>query len=51
MEKIGEIEVIHKLKYLEIVINDNEQCFRRHKKKIKQASKISNMTFSVMHKS
>ena len=51
VEKIGEIEVIHKLKYMGIVINDNTQCFRKHtEEKINQASEMANMTYSVMHK-
>ena len=52
MERIGEIEVVREVKYLGIVINDNTRCFRRHKEeKIKQARRMANMTFSVMHKS
>ena len=36
-KKIGEIEVVHELKYLGVVINDCTQCFKRHKEeKIKQ---------------
>ena len=49
---IGEIEVVNELKYLGIVINDNTQCFWRHKEeKIKQTNKMANVTYSVMHKS
>ena len=34
-----------------IVINDNTRCIRRQKEEnIKQARKMANMTFSVMHK-
>ena len=43
---------MHELKYLGIVINDNVRCFKRHKEeKIRQARKMANMTYSVMHKS
>ena len=52
VERIGEIELVRELKYLGIAINDNTQCFRRHKEeKIKQARRMANMTYSVMHKS
>ena len=39
VEKIGKIDMVHKLKYLGIIVND------------KQARKMANMTYSVMHKS
>ena len=52
MEKIGKIYMVHKLKYLGIIVNDKTKCFKRHKEEtIKQARKIANMTDSVMHKS
>ena len=28
VEKIGEIDVVHELKYLGIIVNDKTQCFR-----------------------
>ena len=44
--------MVHELMYLEIFVNDNAVCFKIHKKeKIKQARKMANMTYSVMHKS
>jgi len=48
-ERIRDIEVSDKLKYLGILINDSKKCFRIQKEEmIKKARKLANVTYSVV---
>ena len=44
--------MVNELKYSGVIINNTSGCFRRHKEeKIKQARRMANMTYSVVHRS
>ena len=51
-DKIKDIQVTDKMKYLGIIINDSKKCFKKHKKNIfEKARKLANMTCPVINKS
>ena len=51
-ENIASIDVVKRMKYLGIVVNNTRNCFKFHKKEIiKKARKMANMTFSIIEKS
>ena len=48
-QNIGGIDVVDKIKYLGIFINDKKKCFNSHKEKvIEDAIKFSNQLYSVL---
>ena len=52
LRSINGIKVVTEIKYLGVTINNSRNCFKNHKNnKIKQARKLSNLTFSVISKS
>ena len=51
-DTIGNIKVAEKLKYLGVTVNDKRNCFQVQKEEMFQkASKLANMTYSVIGKS